>query len=194
MRSKTFTCPPLRRAGGALTIELALCMTVFLVLMFGTMEVARALFLANTVQEVTRQAARAAAMTDFSVEGNLAAIRRRALFRDAGDDGPLVLAPNLGPAQLRIEYLAASGAAIAAGAMPACPAANLRNCLQDPSGGSCIRFVRASICSTADGACTPLAYQTMTGLVPGMAGSVPVAATVVKAETLGYRPGVNNCL
>ena len=194
MRSETFIRHPLRRTGGAVTVELALCMTVFLVLMFGTMEVARALFLDNTVQEVTRQAARAAAMTDFSVAGNLAALKRRALFRDAGDDGPLILAPNLGPEQLRIEYLGASGAAIAAGSMPACPAANLRNCLQDPSGGSCIRFVRASICSTADGACTPLAYQAMTGLVPGMAGSVPVAATVVKAETLGYRPGMNNCL
>lgn len=185
---------PPRRAGGALTVELAACMVIFLVLMFGTMEVARALFLANTVQEVTRQAARAAAITDFSVAANLAAIRRRALFRDAGDDSPLVLAPNLGHAQLRIEYLDAGGAAIAAGSMPACPAANLRNCLQNPSGASCIRFVKASICSSADGACTPLPYQAMTGLVPGMTGSVPVAATVVKAETLGYRPGENNCL
>jgi hypothetical protein len=194
MCPETLIRHPLRRAGGALTVELAACMTIFLVMMFGTMEVARTLFVANTVQEVTRQAARAAAMTDFSVDGNLAALKRRALFRDAGDDGPLVLAPNLGHAQLRIEYLNAGGAAIGAAAMPACPAANLRNCLRDPSGGSCIRFVRASICSTADGACTPLVNQALTGLIPGLAGSMPVAATVVKAETLGYRPGVNNCL
>jgi hypothetical protein len=194
MRSEPIKRHPLRRAGGALTVELAACMTIFLVMMFGTMEVARALFLANTVQEVTRQAARAAAMTDFSVAANVTALKRHALFRDPGDDGPLVLAPNLGAAQLRIEYLSASGAAIGAGSMPACPAANLRNCLQDPSGASCIRFVRASICSTADGACVPLPYQPMTGLVPGMTGSVPAAATVVKAETLGFRPGANNCL
>ncbi|GGX90644.1 TadE/TadG family type IV pilus assembly protein [Pseudoduganella dura] len=185
---------PLRREGGALMVELALCMTMFLVMMFGTMEVARMLFVSNTVQEVTRQAARAAAMTDFSVAADLAVVRRHALFRNAGDDGPLVLAPNLGPAQVRIEYLRADGTAIGAGSMPACPVENIRNCMQDPSGASCIRFVRASICSDASGACTPLAHQPMTGLLPGMAGPVPMAATVVKAETLGYRPGVNNCL
>lgn len=195
MKNEPRTRAPLRRAGGALTVELALCMFIFLAMMLGTMEVARALFVVNTVQEVTRQAARAAAVTDFSLAENIAALKRRALFRD--NDGPLVLMPNLGPAQLRIEYLRANGDVIPVASMPSCPLVNLRNCTQDPSGQSCIRFVRARICAEADGACTRLPLQTMTKLMDDWAElsmTVPVAATLVKAESLGHRPGAkDNC-
>lgn len=185
------------RTRGAVTIELALCLTVFFMLVFGTMEVCRALYVFNTVQDVTREAARAASMTDFSSDDAMAKLRRRALFHDIDSDGALPLVPNLTTAQLRIEYLSmtADGTLATVNPMPACPQANVRNCTDNPFGPSCIRAVRASICRDAAGACVALPYQPMTGLVPGLAGMiVPVSATVVKAETLGYQPGANNCL
>lgn len=190
-------CDRVYRTRGAVTIELALCLTVFFMLVFGTMEVCRALYVFNTVQDVTREAARAASMTDFSDGDAMARLRRRALFHDAGSDGALPLVPNLTTARLRIEYLSmtADGTVATVNPMPACPQANVRNCTADPFGPSCIRAVRASICRDAAGACVALPYEPMTGMVPGLDGIViPVSATVVKAETLGYRPGANNCL
>ena len=197
MYPERLPCGAAHPARGAVTIELALCLTVFFMLVFGTMEVCRALYLFNTVQDVTREAARAASMTDFSNAEAMAQLRRRALFHDVGSDGALPLVPNLTTAQLRIEYLSmtADGTVATVNPMPACPQANVRNCTANPFGPSCIRAVRASICRDAAGACDVLPYQPMTGLVPGLAGMVvPVSATVVKAETLGYRPGANNCL
>jgi hypothetical protein len=190
----TVTAP--YRVRGLVTVELALTLLVFLMLVLGTLEVARALFLFNTVQEVTRSAARAAALTDFSNGGLLTSLRAQALF---GDDALATqpLAPYIGIANVRIEYLSqdAGGAYLPVTAMPPCPEANLANCAQDPNGASCIRFIRASLCANATGDCTALPYRPMTGLVPGFAAmSIPTAATLVKAEMLGFRPGVNHCL
>lgn len=185
------------RTRGAVTVELALCLTVFFMLVLGTMEVCRALYVVNTVQDVTREAARAASMTDFSSAEAMAKLRRRALFHDIDSDGALPLVPNLTTAQLRIEYLSmtANGTLATVNPMPACPQANVSNCTANPFGPSCIRAVRASICRDAAGACAALPYQPMTGLVPGLTGLiVPVSATVVKAETLGYQAGANHCL
>ncbi|TWI63052.1 TadE-like protein [Pseudoduganella lurida] len=194
-------CPePFRypAARGAVTVELAMTLLVFLGLVFGTLEVARALFLFNTVQEVTRRAARGAAVTDFSSGTAMAALRADALFgSSSGTVARLPLAPEIDTGKLRIEYLSqdAGGAYVPVTAMPACPQANLANCAQDANGASCIRFIRASLCASATGNCTALPYRPMTGLVPGFdAMHVPMAATLVKAEMLGYRPGVNHCL
>jgi hypothetical protein len=74
---------------------------------------------------------------------------------------------------------------------------NVVNCALSPHAGSCIRLVRVSICGAvgAGGACTPLPYKPMLGIVPAFASmSIPPSATLVKAESLGYVPGENNCL
>ncbi|AVR98954.1 TadE/TadG family type IV pilus assembly protein [Pseudoduganella armeniaca] len=184
-----------RRQRGAVVIELALVLGVFLLLTMSTIEVARLMYVFNTAQEITRRAARAAALTDFSDGAAMAALRNRALFRT--DAGALPLVSNLGTDNVRIEYLSmdASGALVPVTARPACPVQNIVNCTDNPNGASCIRFVRASICASGGDACAPLPYRTLTGFGPGMARLVvPTAATVVKAESLGYRPGVNNCL
>jgi hypothetical protein len=180
---------------GAVVIELALVLGMFLLLTMSTIEIARLMYVFNTAQEITRRAARAAALTDFSDASAMAALRNRALFRT--DAGALPLVSNLTTDNLRIEYLSmdAGGVLVPVTARPACPLQNLVNCTDNLNGAACIRFVRASICASADGACTPLPYRTLTGFGPGMARlTVPTAVTVVKAETLGYRPGVNTCL
>jgi len=182
-------------ARGVVTVELALVLGVFLLFVLGTMEVARFVFVLNTAQEVTRRAARAAAMTDFSSVDAMASLRYRALFRET--DGALPLLPELTPDLLRIEYLslAADGTLTPVTAAPACPAQNVVNCTIDANGASCIRFVRVRICANAGGTCTPLPYRSLTGFVPGMSTlTVPLASTVVRAETLGYQPGASSCL
>ncbi|QBE63565.1 TadE family protein [Pseudoduganella lutea] len=185
-----------RTERGVVIIELALVMFIFLLLVIGTLEVARVMYMLNAVQDVTRVAARAAAVTDYtSIEG-MAALRRHALLR--ADDGPLPLLPELGPGQINIEYLGQDAdGAIRSIARPQCPAQNVVNCNRDPHGGSCIRLVRVSICAEPDanGACTPLAYRSLTGMVPGLNTlPVPPSATVVKAESLGFVPASQHCI
>lgn len=185
-----------RTERGVVTIELALVMAIFLLLVIGTLEVMRVMFMLNAVQDVTRVAARAAAVTDYTRIDDMAALRRHALLR--ADDGALPLLPELGPGQINIEYLGQNAdGSIRTIARPACPAQNVVNCNRDPHGGSCIRLVRVSICAEAggNGACTPLAYRPMTGMVPGFNFlTVPPSATVVKAESLGFIPESQHCM
>ncbi|GGY93189.1 hypothetical protein GCM10007388_28350 [Pseudoduganella plicata] len=168
---------------------------VFLLFVVGTVEVARMAFVRNTAQDVTRRAARAAAMTDYSDGAAMAALRYQALFRDK--DAALPLLPELTADRLRIDYLSlsADGALAPVTAGPACPARNVVNCTTDPNGTSCIRFVRVRICATANGACTPLPYTTLTRILPDVVPlTVPVSTSIAKAETLGFRPGASSCL
>lgn len=183
---------PWRSQRGLVTVELAICMTVFLVMVFGTLELARLMYVINTVQEVTRQAARDAAMTDFTNADALAAVKTRALFGYAA----LPLAPNLTTAQLRIDYLSMKGDGTVADltAKPASLQANARECAHDPYGGTCVRAVRARICRTAEGTCDPVMFDPITGLIPGLSViPIPISTTVVKAESLGFRPCTFPC-
>ncbi|UGQ46176.1 TadE family protein [Massilia endophytica] len=179
-----------RRGRGVIIVEMALYMLALLVMLVGLFEVSRLLFVWNAVQDVTRRAARAAAMTDFSDPAAMTALRSSALFTA----GRMPLAPFLDVNTLRIEYLsqAPGGGPAALTAMPACPMRNAVNCARDPNGGDCIRFVRASFCSNANGECVPVPYEPMLPLLPVNA-VVPPSATVVRAESLGRRPGMANC-
>lgn len=191
MRPRHPKCRTTTDARGLVTIELALVLGTFLLLVLGTIEVARVMYVLNTVQDVTRVAARAAAVTDFTNNAALDAIRARALLNSG--NGTLPLVPELGVANVHIEYLGQSASgAVTTIAMPPSPAQNVVNCALNPHAGSCIRLVRASICGAIGpgGACTPLTYQPMFGIVPGFASlSLPPSATLVKAESLGHTPG-----
>lgn len=179
-----------RSCRGVVSVEIALCIVIFVTLVAATMEFSRMMYVWNTAQEVTRRAARAAAVTDFSDAAAVAALRSSALF----SAGSMPLASFLGTAQLRIDYMsqAPGGAPAALTAMPACPVGNAVNCARDPTGGDCIRFVRASFCSNTTGACVPVPYEPMLPLLP-LNAVVPPSATVVRAESLGRRPGMANC-
>ncbi|MES2264791.1 MAG: TadE family protein [Pseudomonadota bacterium] len=172
---------------GATAIEFALAMPVFLLFVFGLLECTRMLYLWNTAQEVTRRAARAATVTDFTDAAALARLRRQAIFRN--DDGVLVLGGEIGQDHVRIDYLSlsAAGAMQPVATLPASPAANLAACTLDPHDPNCIRFVRVRLC-TPD-ACARVPYQSMVpGLLPLPDMSLPLSTTVVRAESLGYRP------
>jgi Flp pilus assembly protein TadG len=177
---------------GSMSVEFALVLVIFLLMMFGTLEYVRMMYLWNTQQEATRRAARAAAVTDFSDAAAMQALRRHALFRN--DDGPLPLAPNVTPDRLRIDYLSLSAAGTLAvlPVLPGCPARNVVNCITDPHADNCIRLVRVSLCGDGPGACPPLPYVPLLPLVP-VPATLPPSTTIVHAESLGYGPGQALC-
>jgi hypothetical protein len=168
---------------GATVAEFALSVVCFFAAMFFVMEMTRALYLWNTLQEATRRAAAAAAVSDFSNATAMSAIRQAAVLRDS--PGTLPLGGPVTDAHIRIDYLSLTRNAdkslsmtpIPATSLPACPARAHLNCITDPNGASCIRFVR---------------YQPLFPLT-GITPTLPQAATIVKAESLGYQAGSALC-
>ena len=192
-----------RRQGGVFAVEFAMLALLFFLFLFAMLELARAVYVWNMVHEITRRAARGAAVTDFSDAGALQAVRTHAVLR--ATPGALPLGGGISDAYVRIDYLsqAASGAALAAvpvTVMPGCPQRNRINCLNDPNGASCIRFVRARLCVPGDGGrCESVPYRPILPLLgvmfPSGAGAVrlPSGATVAVAESLGYPGNPNFC-
>ncbi|WP_432379657.1 TadE/TadG family type IV pilus assembly protein [Duganella sp. P38] len=187
-----------RRARGATVAEFALAIAIFLGVVFFVLEAARALYLWNTLQEVTRRAAHAAAVSDFSNPAAMDGVRQSAILRDSA--GPLALGMPITDAHVRIDYLSLARGAdgsltptpIAAGALPACPVQARINCAAHPLGGDCIRMVRARICAPGAEDCGAVAYQPIFP-VPGFSLTLPQSPTTSRAESLGFRPGSTLC-
>ena len=191
-----------RRQGGVFAVEFAMLALLFFLFLFAMLELARAVYVWNMVHEITRRAARAAAVTDFSNAGALQAVRAHAVLRTT--PGALPLGGGISDAYVRIDYLSqAAGGALAAvpvTVMPGCPQRNRINCLDDPHGASCIRFVRARLCVPGDGArCERVPYRPVLPLLgtmfPSGAGAVrlPGGTTMAVAESLGYPDNPNFC-
>ena len=192
-----------QRQGGVFAVEFAMLALLFFLFLFAMLEVARAVYVWNMVHEITRRAARAAAVTDFSNAGALQAVRTQAVLRTT--PGALPLGGGISDAYVHIDYLSESsgGAALAAvpvTEMPGCPQRNRINCLDDPHGPSCIRFVRARRCVPGDGAhCERVPYRPVLPLLgmmlPSGAGAVrlPSGTTMAVAGALGYPDNPNFC-
>lgn len=186
-----------RRQRGVAAVEFALLAVIFFTIVFSILEIARAVYLFNTLQEVTRRAAADAANSDFDSESE-ADVRRRALFRDA--DGNLVLGFPVTPAHVKIDYLSVSRSGTGTlttqrvTTMPACPAANALNCVTDPYGSNCIRLVQVRICGPGDGGdCPRVPYQSIFPFIDLSMVALPRATTIVPAQTLGNTPGALPC-
>lgn len=178
--------------------EFALCIVVFLGVMFFVMEVARALYLWNTLQEVTRRATYAAAVSDFSNPSVMSGVRNTAVLRDSA--GPLLLGAPVTDAHIRIDYLSLARNAdgsltptqIPSASLPACPAQARINCAANPYGSNCIRFVRARICAPDSEECSDVEYQPIFPLVD-INLMLPQSPTMARAESLGFLPGSPLC-
>lgn len=185
-------CKKLKAQTGVATVEFAISALLFFILVFGVIEVARAFYLFNTLQEVTRRAATAAASTDFSNTDALAAIRRDAIFRNPS--GRLAGASDITDAHVRIEYLSItrngdSVAMAATATMPSSPAENRVECMKDPNSTTCIRLVRVRICMPGGGAtCQAVPFQFMVPLIK-RTFPLPKATTIKVAESLGFVAG-----
>ena len=182
---------------GATTAEFALSVVIFFSVLFFVIELARALYLTNTLQEATRRAAYAAAVSNFSDTAVMDRVRQDAVLRDS--PGMLMLGAPVTDAHIRIDYLSLARAAdgamtmtpIAAADLPACPVRARINCASNPNGANCIRFVRARVCAPGGG-CDPVSYQPMLPLT-GLGYALPVSTTIAKAESLGFAPGSALC-
>jgi hypothetical protein len=183
------------RQDGVAAVEFALVVSMFLLLVFGIIEVARLMYMYNTVSEVTRSVARAAANISFIDDSSLNLARKRAVFNEA--NGILPFGKPITSDHIRIEYLhlGVKGGGrelqiIPSGSMPASPARNRVNCMADSTGTNCIRAVQVRICQEGNtaGACTPIPYQTLMPLV-SLPLTLPTSLTIVTAESLGYQVG-----
>jgi hypothetical protein len=111
-----------RYNSGVATVEFAIVGMLALVLLIGVLEIGRAVFVQNALEESTRRAARLAAVCPISDP----AIVETALFEDGDGEG---LVTGLAATNISIQYLSATGAVLA-----------------DPTAAyTQIRFVRARI-------------------------------------------------
>ena len=189
-----------RSQAGTAAVEFALLAIIFFMLVFGIIELARAMYVFGTVQEVTRHAASAAALTSHRDSAALARIRQRAIFRNS--PGELVLAAPITDRNVRIDYLAlvrdATGALtmrkIPDASLPTCPRNNREICLANPNADNCIRFVRARVCAEdAAGECPTVPYTPIVPLIP-LDIEVPRATTISVVESFGSMPEGTPCL
>jgi hypothetical protein len=179
-----------RRAAqrGVAAVEFALGAVVFFTMVFGIIEMARALYLFSTLVEVNRSAARGGAAADMGDAPTRAAVLGRAMF-DAIPGG-LPLGGGLNSSNLAVDYLNFNLQTISV--TNTCPEQNIINCAANPDSSSCIRFVRVRLCADASKAiCKQVRYVPLIGLgfPPGIL-DLPHFDTVTPAGTLGYRPGV----
>lgn len=192
---------PLIRQAGAAAVEFALIVAVFLTFMFFMVEVSRVMYLWNTLQEVTRRAATAAASTNFSNVRAMNAVRQNAVFRST--PGELLVGRPVTDANVRIDYMSLARASdgkltltqIPDVTLPSCPARNQVVCVANPNAPNCVRFVRVRICASGGnaGSCDPIPYEPMLPLVKMPTLTLPPSTTIARAETLGYEPGQSLC-
>jgi len=177
-------------------IEFALVAVIFFTVVFATLELARMEFLLNTLEEVTRRAASAAANVDFRDTTALRKVRTDAVFRDSS--GELPLGTPVTSDNVKIDYLSMPQATwnpTHMSTLPTCPAANRLNCTTDPNADNCIRFVRARVCDSmdSDGNCARLSYQMVFPFFDLSGMKLPSAETIVPAGTLGATTGAIPC-
>ena len=184
------------RQAGVAAVEFSLVVLIFLTIIFATLELARVEYLMNTLMEVTRRAAAAAANANFKDTTALQDIQAQAVFRTSA--GPLALGTPVTADNVTIDYLSVSKDTLDLQHMtslPSCPARNRWNCTADPNGDNCIRFVRARVCASMDdaGNCQPLSYQQLFPFFDLSGWHIPVAETIVPAGSLGYTVGSMPC-
>ncbi|PHV05307.1 pilus assembly protein TadE [Janthinobacterium sp. BJB412] len=184
---------------GSVVVEFAIVLLVFLMLAFGVMELARVMYLFNTLQEVTRHAAMLAANTDFKNEVAKSSVRQAAIFRSS--PGSLILGAPITDAYVRIDYMSLvqsdsslTMTEIPTTSLPACSANNRITCTKDRNDPVCIRFVRVRICDPGDtDTCAKVQYQALSSIV-NLPVMLPKAEKIVPAESLGLVPGMAPCL
>jgi len=164
---------------------------IFFTFVFGVIEVARLMFVYNTLQEVTRRAAAAAAHIYPKDTSAISALREDAVFRTS--PGELVLAPPVSDQHIRLEYLAYDLTVIPETSWPSDAAQNRQICTGNPHAANCIRFVQAQVCEpgTAD-SCDPVTSRMLLPLVD-LRVQLPKATTISPIGSLGYVAGTPPC-
>lgn len=182
-----------RAQRGVAAVEFGLVAIIFFLLFFGIVEIARAMYVMNTLQEVTRRAAALAVNTDFSNGAAMQRVREQAIFRDS--PGVLLLSDPVSDRHIKIDYLRIpsgnTSMPVPIGTMPESPRANRINCTGTPYASNCIRLVRVRVCLPGGDSdtCDPVPYRALVSLIP-FTFPLPLSTTVATVETLGLPPGV----
>ena len=150
----------MKRQKGIYIVEFTLVAALFFVLLFATIEFARALFVWNSLTEATRRGARLAAVCPM----DHASIANVAVFNDPGAAGASPILPGLNSSDVTTDYLDQAGVVTAT--------------LSD------IRYVRVSIVGFQH---TLLLPALLPGL-PGMPLTAPPFETTLPSESLGFVP------
>lgn len=95
------------RQRGTTTVEFAIVGTVLMVVVFAVIELSRALFVVNTLEEATRRGARMAAVCPVGDPKPAQA----AIFANAGSSSPIVY--GLTAANVQVQYLDTNGTVLA---------------------------------------------------------------------------------
>ena len=150
-----------QRQQGTTTVEFAIIGATMLLILFGVIEIGRAVFVLNALGEATRRAARMATVCPI----NDPAIKQVGLFNVPGSTGSRIVG-NLSEANFAVEYLNQNGAVVA-----------------NPAGNfSQIHFVRTRIVNFQHEMLIPFANYIFT---------TPQFATTLRRESLGVpRSGV----
>ena len=169
------------RQQGTTAIEFALIAMIFLTLLLGIMEFGRVFYIWNSVQEVTRRAAREAVVRDFNTD--LDVVRRAAVFQRGSGAAYLPGGPEVSSVVVQINYL--NGNLAPASPMPLDPADNMSACNDVNRTSSCIQYVEA--CVANDGSCADsVTYHPMISLFPFLEIDIPVSRVLMPAESLGF--------
>lgn len=170
---------------GAAAVEFGIIAILFFTLFFGIIEFGRYFYLANTVQEVTRCAAREAVVNYSNARDS---IQRKCIFQENSTGTvELVAGWEIQNDYVQIRYLNAPNASTEATPNPDTPLGNLSECALNTS--NCIRFVEASVqqCSTTgrNRTCSNVVYQPVFGLFP-LSIAIPNSTITMPIESLGY--------
>ena len=185
------------KQAGITAVEVALLAPIFFALVFAAIEVARLMFVFNTLQEVTRRAATAAVNVNPNDATAVSDLKLNAIFRTTS--GALTLSPEVTDSNIRIDYMSLSRGADGSLTMlpmpesswPAGPAQNRRNCMANPNGADCIRFVRVQVCDNASTSACSAIRSTVSFILGNFSIDLPKATTIAPAESLGYLPGMS---
>jgi hypothetical protein len=182
---------PRTSQSGVAAVEFAVTAVVFFMFVFGILEIARVMYVYNTLQEVTRRAAAAAVNVYPTDTAAITRIKQDAVFRNS--PGELMLGPPVTDSHIRIEYLAYDLSVIPKSSLPTCAADNQQICMANPHSGSCVHFVQVHVCDPANtDTCVSAQSKGMFPLV-SLPIPLPTAPTIAPIETLGYRQGVAPC-
>lgn len=178
------TRQPSRKQKGAAALEFGLVALVFLLLLLGIVEFGRLLFVFNTVQEVTRRAAREAVVSEFDAD-RVDELQRISVFHEEDSSGVVNLpgSPEVSNLRVQIDYLNESMAL--ADPLPDDPADNIGECVAHTN--SCIAFVQARVCVVDGNECTPVDFLPASGLFGFLGVGVPLSTVVMPAESMGFR-------
>ena len=151
-----------RKQRGLATVEFAIVGAISLTLVFGVLEIARAVFVANALTEATRRGARMATVCPI----NDPAIAQAATFNAPGSGNSSPIVKNLDTTDFAVEYLDLDG-----------------NEIPDPTGNfNLIRFIEVSVVNFRHELLIPFSNVTFT---------MPQFSTTLPRESLGVpRSGV----